>query len=974
MITRVIVRNFRGVRETLDLQLARLTLLSGRNGLGKTTLFDAIDWCLFGSAWRLGAESGTEANLYAVGEPLVELCLTLDGVSHTVARTPAGPSLDGARVTDRDLVTYLVTDADVFPPYARDLQDRVRRFVYMPQADVRGLLSPDSRSERTALLQALLGVPHAAVIESSVRRMRDHLEERCRELERKAATLSYDLSILEQQMTAVTTLSPRDMAPILESAEAVLGDSARQLSTEGLLQSCRVELETVRRRMEQLRELGDLLSSTRSRTAALSSLLADRRNDLIVYQESAERAAATSRRTQQIVESRRSALGQDDQALADLTRRRDLLQEAIDASAGLAALDSELDRAKSAYILHQAALERAQEVVNTARRVYDVAKRQLEEAMTRLTAVARRLDLAKEKQSLSQELVATTEETRLLEQRLAAEQLRVAGLQEAADEAVSRLSVVETAYRQSSAHADLEERFRQVLAQVVATMENNVPTGGRCPLCGSHFRDDNIIRSTIREWQAQQRGAHTELEEARAKAARARELAETAKSAVLIANADLNSVQRELECARQKKRDVTVRLRSIREALSVERLETERQELARIVEARSLEETTSERELKAAETDAARATHDFNRTKDSAAISEVRRGGISERIRVVVGALSSDDRNFVESMKTVSAKIADLHARRAERERDLAEALRESEQTSRNAESAATLFEEKKAGLAALSQEMAELQNRQKSKVLNVLGDGGGDALARVEELRSKSVQREAALLSISNELVRVLEAEQAQLLADKIAALDTAQADTESERDRVGRAKSRFGELAAAVMARAEREANDAMQRHSDAIQHCMAVLYPHRHLDRVVIHASEGSILLQDDLLGEAVRPDLYASTGQANVLALSVFLGIAMQQRATNLGCVLLDEPVQNLDDLRFLAFLTLLKRFAMSKQVVLSSADSRVVSLIRLQSESSWAISDEDFAEYEWVGFDPTSGPIVRSVPLRRSAAA
>jgi len=67
MISKLKMSGFRGVPRTLELEFGDFTLLSGRNGLGKTTVFDAIDWCLFGSSWRLGDREGSDdavSNLY----------------------------------------------------------------------------------------------------------------------------------------------------------------------------------------------------------------------------------------------------------------------------------------------------------------------------------------------------------------------------------------------------------------------------------------------------------------------------------------------------------------------------------------------------------------------------------------------------------------------------------------------------------------------------------------------------------------------------------------------------------------------------------------------------------------------------------------------------------------------------------------------------------------------------------------------
>jgi hypothetical protein len=84
--------------------------------------------------------------------------------------------------------------------------------------------------------------------------------------------------------------------------------------------------------------------------------------------------------------------------------------------------------------------------------------------------------------------------------------------------------------------------------------------------------------------------------------------------------------------------------------------------------------------------------------------------------------------------------------------------------------------------------------------------------------------------------------------------------------------------------------------------------------------------------------------------------------------------LDEPVQHLDDLHFLGFVSLLKRVGLSRQVVMSTADANVAEIITRQMESSWAELSTDFTRYDWHSFDPKAGPSVETLSRAKRAAA
>jgi len=73
-------------------------------------------------------------------------------------------------------------------------------------------------------------------------------------------------------------------------------------------------------------------------------------------------------------------------------------------------------------------------------------------------------------------------------------------------------------------------------------------------------------------------------------------------------------------------------------------------------------------------------------------------------------------------------------------------------------------------------------------------------------------------------------------------------------------------------------------------------------------------------------------------------------------------MLDEPVQNLDDIHFLALVGLLKRLAATHQVIVSTADRNVAEVCARQFRSSASVM-RSFVHHEWVDFDPKEGPMV-----------
>ena len=134
-----------------------------------------------------------------------------------------------------------------------------------------------------------------------------------------------------------------------------------------------------------------------------------------------------------------------------------------------------------------------------------------------------------------------------------------------------------------------------------------------------------------------------------------------------------------------------------------------------------------------------------------------------------------------------------------------------------------------------------------------------------------------------------------------------------------------------------------------------------------------SPSDVLLYDSGLRDPVQPYFYASTGQLNVLALSMFMGVALRQQTCRLGFVMLDEPVQNLADIQFLAFIMFIKRVALKRQVIVSTADGNIAELFSRQMVgSAWLGSERKYLHYEWRSFDPWIGPTY--FPIGSSAAS
>lgn len=119
--------------------------------------------------------------------------------------------------------------------------------------------------------------------------------------------------------------------------------------------------------------------------------------------------------------------------------------------------------------------------------------------------------------------------------------------------------------------------------------------------------------------------------------------------------------------------------------------------------------------------------------------------------------------------------------------------------------------------------------------------------------------------------------------------------------------------------------------------------------------------SPLVRDLVEGVAADPLVVFSTSQANIAALSYFLAMGWSGGGRTLPFVLLDDPVQSMDDVNVLGFADLCRHLRTSRQLIISTHERRFARLL----ERKLAPRSESYSTrvLEFVGWD-RSGPAVQ----------
>jgi exonuclease SbcC len=960
MISSVTVQGFRGISRTQVFTPGLLTILTGRNGLGKTTFFDAVDWCLFGEASRLGSQRGLIKNLYSSdSRASVEVVLSMRREIVTVMRTEDGVTLNGSPASERDLAEALIPDPSVFPPYLRELGKQVRTVTYLPQEQIRNFVYASLTSERKALLQGLLGVPNAGVVESSIKRVRDHFSARQKSLIEEVNSLESEL----HQLATTVEIDPnveRDAAAFMalfqsqhnepsttiegvrvaleaeltaRENNAALLDNAIATFSETVTTLAQVNTETTA--LEQKRAA--LLRTALENESKVSELTASIGSALIAQQGAAREIAAQEDRIATLV------------ALLGKKERFDFLAEEL----------SRQDSARDVVISQSTALKNS---ASALRLELQAVEKLADESRVQTRLAQERDAIEKRRVDVSKRLSALQDERRSKETQLDSDKRAQAEISHETAEALAAKNEASASHEQAMRSAQRSAQISDVRKKLISLIDI---ADSHCPLCGADYTShDQLLEHLLRTVNAtgpgdQLQNASDSLTAAEAKVLEIAQRARLQLEVVERGRTDLERIEREIAQLNTQSEGLDQSLQRFAEPFMVK---PSGEALTRLDELRA---NVDEAELALSKLDQDLRSIMTKRTGIASELEDLKSGGAEAQFpQIAADTLSEARETLTLSRKELGALD------QAYRELRDSHALRQSRLSDTRSEIAAT-----EGRLNAESGRRARVLEELKRECESV-GLPGIDMQSIGSELQRQSQRLQSEIGELRSQVGRARGIERRQMVNESAIKQRTLQkrlVEVQESLSALQQARNRFQLVAEGLATRSKAEAGSAGAHHLAAIQECVNDLYPHRHLNEVEIDFGEGELLVKDRWLTKGVRPQDYSSTGQANVLALSVFLGLALRQTFSLARFLLLDEPVQNLDDLHFLAFLTLLKRVALSRQVIISTADSNVTEILRRQLRS-WSTEKRTWCEYEWVAFDPKIGPTINKHEGKRMAVA
>lgn len=543
-------------------------LITGKTGSGKTTIFDAISFALYGEpSGSVRQSDSLKSDFAPLSETCwAELCFLSQNEKYTVRRTPQqtvlkrngeprslsstasltlpnGEIISGKNEVDQKIVQILGLTKDQF-----------RKIVLLPQGEFRSFLDADSKT-RQEIFRRIFSTEQYAHFTEMLGEQSKALERRCRELSAAGEGVLRTIASEDEEIRSLLDTDPIDL-PLLTKK---LGENVITRKREASAQ--KTELDTLRQELssidlQQAENINRKLQALSETQSALSQLERQRPQYELKKQQ-----ALRLRRVQALALLERQALDSKERLDGIISR----LEET----------EKALPAAKEAF---QAADTQSQKAQRSQLRLPDLSAQ-----LAALDSAIRLLDeIAQKESELSQ--CRTMEKTFAQQLKMLELLAQRAVLRAQADdlrEKQQKLSILpeivsaykqalEAAERASAQYVDILNRYASRQAGELA---KNLRPGEPCPVCGSREHPNPVsleglpTQAEMDKSHQQMTSLREEVQEQTVECTRALSLLEDGTSWDIHDDKLLPLIEEECSAAREQEETLRREIASIEEQL-----------------------------------------------------------------------------------------------------------------------------------------------------------------------------------------------------------------------------------------------------------------------------------------------------------------------------------------------------------------------------------------------------------------------
>jgi len=994
------VRNFRCHRDLrLDLS-SDITVLYGRNGTGKTSVFDALELAFTGAVSRLGSKFNRQSkvalsNVHGSDDPVVrvefddqenhwiEITWSQDGKGQVAVQS----DLSGPKKHNPLVFNHLLQKD--FSPARRELRPIRTLFsstVFLSQDHMRDFITVDSH-DREQVLSTLAGSPDVQRRVNKARATLDLLRKKAGAIRIRLVEVEQEEEQIGERLSSLLT-SESTAAAVLAELRRRAAEAGVPLPTDiaehprAFANHTRMLYEERTRNAHVLLEHIATLESMNQRKHDVDSKLnhaieklrslTDRMRRL---QSNAETEEKSNKKLQTSLEHATSEISLAErlqthsqallEELHDLQRSNDL-GRAVDRR--LSRLKRRLAESKESSEEIRVSLEQHVEIKRTG-------KREMAQLAGSLEALERNAELFEQSPTISAQIELLAKECNALSTRreeLLGKRKELQGL-------LSVRSKRQDDLRRSIQREQTQSDARsKLISQFLVEIQDDT-----CPLCGhSHGSRDRLleairlvggrrfeeltqyqheydallqdlasIEDTLAENAADLESTHRKSESLLAQRAQLMQTLEYTRKATSELGTDASAASIEMSISQMRERIAESQGR-----IAAAVAESENLEQALVHKQKAIAHATNSISLE--EQRKARVLADLELCKDRIAKRKEETGAISdlESLKAVIESRTRTITVTSAHRKRVQCKLEDSNAKIHTLQQEMA-ALEAKLRDARESEDRSRAFLQEYEVLSRLVELDVPVDQEQ------------------IRELRCQTEQRRDSMKAVFQQAETYANVTQFEMLDRRRTILADQSAEIREELVSLHPAEQHLKRWIGVLEAAALDAVNVRITKFRDEINSLFRamVAFPEK-FDSVTVSDKTVQLgIIYRNVNGFKAEPKYYLSSAELNALALSVFLSLAVSQQCFRLQFILLDDPIQHLDDLDTVAFLDTVRCIATAqgigrRQVLLSTCDRelyrlmvRKFSILNREKEGSFtAISLAESAEEALVAYD-VGGP-------------
>jgi exonuclease SbcC len=1032
-LTKLSIKDFRGIRQA-DINLsANLTVIYGPNGTGKTSILDAIEWALLGSVERLEIETPDDVgrmspyvNLFsddhqttvALDMEVLREALQIRRVGTVSKDTSLGVD-DQTNVEDRQLLTA-ITGQEGAKVDLRILRRLVRNTCFLSQTTLKSFLSNDP-TQRYASLSYLLGTQDYMRVLDKLQELRAELDVRSAGLQEQISSSQRDASLVSEQIAVRRSLladssTLRDLETTLRDLVRRTAESLRVAESpytelfrsvtgyEEMKSSVSISTDWVDKELQRQREevgksiaAKEALSRAKELTIALATASAEQQRTTAFIKTQAQEI--DSKKTYR--DERQVDLRSLTERIQRLTRRQNQVREAIVIASQMVSV-APVTREQERQVLAieqslQDVLNRRTPIINES----DSVRKARSNAAENLNRLRAQLKLIDELESSSTSYVQLTQERPSLHSELRSARQKSVEQQSAKTAAIAQMAGLREELKSNESERDKElrsvERSRTLLLELQQYL-----VGPECPLCGHPWHSLEELTIAINERSSGIAPRFRELEQQAKELQRRLDVAETAIRTSDHEIAILNARQADLEARfravdenersyRHRLEQLGIRAREFTETVS---------EIAKLKASNDSGIASAAKEIatldmrigqlhdaqQSIDSETSNLEDQRNRATSRLAESQRRENELTRQFTDLDLALSPDPVLLERELETAIAEASQVGATRTGLQRDLEGLDTDLQKLILESES----LKRKEAEYLTNSQSLRDILDRATHVLARAevtVQTPEGEVSLKIERADLKAANLDRARTNLQ-EMDRItswlISRREIDELSAKLNQLSLQTQGIVRQSEKLKAWHSHLSGLYIAILDAKAKVETLQLTQYGPTINLLYQRLNTHplfREI-KVLVDAAAQTVRINVCLPKESVPqdsikslpPTLYLSEAQLNVVALTIFLSHNFQQRWSQFSPLLLDDPVMNLDDFNANGLIDCLRAFADDdRQFVISTCDVAFYRLLLVKLRCMNENGRIRFRAYRLDGISPSGPALIQDYPASSTAS-